>query len=306
MRFELTILGCGSALPANGRNPSSQILRTDKEMVMIDCGEGTQTRMRRYGLKMQSIDIICISHMHGDHYLGLPGLLSSSNLLGRKKEMTIIGPPGIQEMLEMHCRHAGMRFAFPIHYVQTGAKGGDIEMQTKSLRIQGFPLDHKIATTGFRFTEKPRPRRLDPSALERYEVPLKVRGAIARGEDYIRDDGKRIPNETLSSAPRAPRSYAYCSDTAYLESVVEQVHACDALYHECTFMESEKERAERTRHSTAKQAAAIAKEAKVGRLLMGHYSARYDDLRPLLDEARSVFAESHLSEEGMSIDFHRM
>lgn len=306
MRFELHILGCGSALPAKGRNPSAQLIRTESDTVLMDCGEGTQLRMRQEGLKLQSIDVICISHMHGDHYLGLTGLLSSSNLLGRVKPLTVIGPSGLQEMLEMHARHAQSKFRFPIEYVETQHGRSAVVYRSKGLSVQSVPLRHKIPTTGFVFSEQSRNRKLIPERLKEFDVPVKVRGALARGEDYVTADGTIIPNAELTVDPKAPGTYAYCSDTAYLPELCQELEGVDLLYHEATFMEVDAQRAKQTRHSTAKQAAQVAKDAKVKHLLLGHYSARYRDLDPLLQEARSVFPSTSLSEEGMVMDIHSL
>lgn len=306
MRFEVHILGCGSALPAKGRNPSAQLIRTESDTVLMDCGEGTQLRMRQEGLKLQSIDVICISHMHGDHYLGLTGLLSSSNLLGRVKPLTIIGPEGLKEMLDMHARHAQSRFRFPIQYVVTQNNESTEVYRSKGLTIRSVPLLHKIPTTGFIFREQCRKRKLIAERLQEYDVPVKVRAALARGEDYVADDGTIIPNGELTMAPKPPGAYAYCSDTAYLPELYKEMEGVDLLYHEATFLELDAQRAKQTRHSTAIQAAQVAKDAEVKHLLLGHYSARYRDLEPLLQEARSVFPMSTLGEEGMVIDIHSL
>jgi ribonuclease Z len=302
--FQLTILGCGSALPAKGRNPSAQILRVGKHRILIDCGEGTQHRIREQHLKMQSISHVLISHMHGDHYLGLMGLLFSMTLLGRKSEISIAGPPQVKELIDMHLGHAKAGLGFPINYMFTQSKEPSLILDLEGATISTIPLRHKIPTTGFLVREKPRPRKLIAAQLERYNVPLKPRKDIAGGSDFIQENGERIRNQELTEDPRQPRSYAYCSDTAFIAELPAIVQNVDLLYHESTFVQADVERAHRTKHSTAGEAAEIAKAAGVKRLLLGHYSARYVSLDEILSEAREIFQESYLSEEGMEIDIH--
>jgi ribonuclease Z len=302
--FHLTILGCGSALPAKGRNPSAQILRVGKYRILIDCGEGTQHRIRENHLKMQSISHVFISHMHGDHYLGLMGLLFSMTLLGRKKGIQIAGPPQVQELINMHLGHAKAGLGFPIDYVFTQAKQAELIVDTDSFTAISLPLKHKIATTGFLIQEKPRLRKLIAARLEKYDVPIKHRKELARGADFIQENGNVVANGLLTKDPIPPKSYAYCSDTAFKPELPALISGVDLLYHESTFLESDIERAHRTKHSTAREAGEIANAAKAKRLLLGHYSARYTDLDEILNEAREVFEESYLSTEGMEIDIH--
>lgn len=304
--FQLTILGCGSALPAKGRNPSAQILRVGKHRILIDCGEGTQHRIREQHVKMQSISHVLISHMHGDHYLGLMGLLFSMTLLGRKAEITIAGPPQVKELIDMHLGHAKAGLGFPINYVFTQAKEPSLILKLDRATITSIPLRHKIPTTGFLVREKPRPRKLIAAQLERYNVPIKPRKDIAEGADFQQENGVRVKNEELTTDPIPPASYAYCSDTSFIPELPAIIRNVDVLYHESTFVQSDVARAHRTRHSTAREAAEIAKEAGVKRLLLGHYSARYVSLDVILSEAREIFQESYLSEEGMEIDIHRL
>ncbi len=304
--FHLTILGCGSALPAKGRNPSAQILRVGKHRILIDCGEGTQHRIREQRIKMQSISHVFISHMHGDHYLGLMGLLFSMTLLGRKKGIQIAGPPQVQELINMHLRHAKSGLGFPIDYVFTQAKHAELIIDTDGFTATSLPLKHKIATTGFLIQEKPRLRKLIAAKLEAYDVPIKQRKELSRGADFIQENGEVIANEVLTRNPISPKSYAYCSDTAFNQGLPALIMGVDLLYHESTFVQSDVERAHRTKHSTAREAGQIADKAKAKRLLLGHYSARYTDLDEILNEAREVFEESYLSAEGMEIDIHRI
>ena len=306
MAFKLTILGCGSALPAKKRNPTAQLLETPDGLFLVDCGEGTQLRLRQEHVKIQSISHVLISHMHGDHYLGLVGLLSTLNLLGRKKEITLIGPLALQEMIESHCRFSGSRFQYYINYVITDAKKQEVVYDGPKMEIKTIPLKHRVPTTGFLFREKPKPRKIIKSKLEEYKVPIRQRVDITLGADLIQEDGKIIPNKVLTKDPSPSRTYAYCSDTAYLKSIPELIRGVDLLYHESTFMEEDKARAKKTQHSTAAQAASIAKEAEVGYLLLGHYSARYYELDAMLQEALEVFPKSMLSTQGLVIDIDKI
>lgn len=302
--FHLTILGCGSALPAKGRNPSSQLLRAGKYRILIDCGEGTQHRIREQRIKLQGITHILISHMHGDHYLGLMGLLFSMTLLGRKKEIFILGPPQVKEMIEMHLAHAKSGLGFPVNYINSQAKEPEVILETSAFTVTSLPLKHKIPTTGFLIEEKARPRKLIAAKLEEYDVPIKQRKNLTLGADLIKENGEVVSNELLTKDPLPPRSYAYCSDTAFIQSLPTLIRGVDLLYHESTFIEADVDRAHRTKHSTAREAGQIAASAGVKRLLLGHYSARYTDLFGILEEAKEVFGESYLSEEGMEIDIH--
>lgn len=244
--------------------------------------------------------------MHGDHYLGLMGLLFSMTLLGRTKPVHLIGPPQLKELIDMHLGHAraGLKFEVLYHFTQAGDVQQIIDLPSFSLTT--IPLDHKIATTGFIFREKPRLRKLLAGKLEFFAVPIKERAKIAKGADYISEDGEVIANAMLTTDPLAPRSYAYCSDTAYSASVCLALKGVDVLYHEATFEQEDVARAHRTRHSTAAEAAKVATEAGVSKLILGHYSARYPKLDRLLAEAQAAFPESRLSFEGMEIDIHSL
>jgi ribonuclease Z len=306
LALKLTILGCGSALPAKKRNPSAQILETPDGLFLIDCGEGTQLRLRQEHVKIQSISHILISHMHGDHYLGLVGLLSTMNLLGRKKEIHIMGPEPLQEMVESHSRFSSSMFQFPVQYSVTDSKKSEVIYDSVKLEISTLPLKHRIPTTGFYFREKPKPRRLIKAILEQYDVPIKERVDITLGADFIKDDGSVISNKTLTKDPSLSLSYAYCSDTGYMPALAKRIEGCSLLYHESTFMEAEKARAKKTMHSTAAQAASIAKEAGVKHLLLGHYSARYTELDALYQEALAVFPQTILGIQGLVIDIDKI
>lgn len=302
--FQVRILGCGSALPAGGRHPSAQHVKLGKYQMLIDCGEGTQMRMREQHLKLQSLTHIFISHMHGDHYLGLMGLLFSMTLLGRDKPLRIIGPKELEELIEVHLRHAKAGLRFEIEFTDTAQAPEGLLLDLPGFTVHALKLDHKVLTHGFLFQEKPRPRKLIGAKLEAHKVPIKLRKALTLGEDFMNEDGELVPNSELTEAPLPPKSYAYCSDTAYRPALVERLSAVDVIYHESTFVQADVDRAHRTRHSTAREAAMIAKAAGAKQLLLGHYSARYKNLDKLLAEAQAVFPQSVLSEEGMCIDIH--
>lgn len=296
--FDITILGCSSALPAFGRYPSSQLLHMAGRYLLIDCGEGTQMQLRRYSLKFQRIDHIFISHLHGDHYLGLPGLLSSMHLLGRTEPLNIYADQGLAEILDVNNRYSGTTLRYPVHFHSLNFSDPSILFEDDKVKISTLILKHTIPCCGFIFEEKQRPRKLIKEKIEELQVPIAALESLKLGNDYTTPEGTVIPNRELTTDPLPPRKYGYCSDTSYNKDIVPQLKGADLIYHEATFMEDMRYRAEQTMHSTAKDAATIAKEANAKHLLLGHFSARYKNLEPLQDEARSVFPESYLAVEG--------
>ncbi len=296
--FELTILGSSSATPTSTRNPTSQFLTISDRYMLIDCGEGTQMQLRRYKIKFQRIDHIFISHLHGDHYLGLPGLLASMHLLGRTKPLNLYAPPELQEILEVQHKHSETFLQFPIKFHALSFDKGRLLFEDERLRVDSIVLNHRIPCCGFLFREKEMPRKIKAEALKKYNIPLKNINGIKEGNDFKTGDGTVIPNAEITLDPPDPRSYAYCSDTIYDESLIEKLRGADLLYHEATFMNDMKERAKETYHSTASQAGTIAKRSKVKKLIIGHFSARYNDLDGLLSEARTVFKDTELALEG--------
>lgn len=302
MSFKVTILGCGSALPTTLRNQSAQIVHIDEREYLVDCGEGTQLMMRKQKMKLQKINQIFISHLHGDHYLGLYGYLSSLHLLGREKPMSIYGPPGLREIFEVHARYSKSQFKYPLEFIELQDEFTECIFENNQIQVFNLPLKHKIFCNGYVFKEKRKPRKMIKEKIEQFKIPLKKIKDIKAGESFNTAEGLIIPNEELTLDAPAPKSYAYCSDTAFVPALADAIQGIDLLYHESTFVESDLERAVETKHSTAKQAAEIARRAGVGKLLLGHYSARYTELDELLKEAQSIFPNSVLAEDGMTIE----
>lgn len=299
MSFELTILGSSSATPTYDRFPTSQHLVMLDQHMLIDCGEGAQIQMRRYKLKRSKLRYIFISHMHGDHILGLPGLLFSMNLLQRTEPLHIFGPPELFEVLNLLIRHSDNQLRYEVipHYTQHNKP--EIILENSTLRVTSFPLYHRIPTTGFLFTETEKLRKLNSEACKQHNIPVTSYLDLKRGSDYVNSDtGIHVANELLTFDSGKKLSYAYCSDTVFDSRVAESVKDVRLMYHEATFMHDKLLRAQETMHTTAKQAAIIAKEANAEKLLIGHFSSRYDDLTELLHEAQTEFENTELALEG--------
>ncbi|WP_455993743.1 ribonuclease Z [Porphyromonas endodontalis] len=295
------ILGCGSALPTTKHNPSAQALTLRGKVYLVDCGEGTQLQIRRQGLHFGRIHTIFISHLHGDHCFGLPGLLSTLSMLGRTGELHIHGPEGLTEYIDSHRKSFLAECNYEIITHEHDYRKSEVIHEDPSLCVRSLPLSHRIPTMGFLFEERCAARHLDKPAVDFYQVPRCCYPAILLGESYTAQDGSIIPNNRLTKPGRIPRRYAYCSDTEYFPNLIEQVRGVDLLYHEATFGEDLRTRLATTAHSTAQEAATIALKAEVKRLLIGHYSSRYTDVTPLLDEARSVFPNTTAAQEGLII-----
>lgn len=295
------ILGCGSALPTTKHNPSAQALTLRGKVYLVDCGEGTQLQIRRQGLHFGRIHTIFISHLHGDHCFGLPGLLSTLSMFGRTGELHIHGPEGLTEYINAHRKSFLAECSYEIITHEHDYRKSEVIHEDPSLCVRSLPLSHRIPTMGFLFEERCAARHLDKPAVDFYQVPRCCYPAILLGESYTAQDGSIIPNNRLTKPGRIPRRYAYCSDTEYFPNLIEQVRGVDLLYHEATFGEDLRARLATTAHSTAQEAATIALKAEVKRLLIGHYSSRYTDVTPLLDEARSVFPNTTAAQEGLII-----
>jgi ribonuclease Z len=298
MKFEVTILGCNSALPTSNRNPSAQILNIFERFFLVDCGEGTQLQLRRYKFRIQKINHIFISHLHGDHYFGLIGLLSSLHLLGRKDPLHLYAHEQLKQIIELQLKASDTKLNFELLFHSLEYDDSKVIYEDKTITVQTIPLKHRIPCCGFLFKEKPKERILVKERLQAFNVPLHQYHAIKAGEDYIDQNNQVVLNALLTRDPSPCRSYAYCSDTAYDETIVKHIEQVDLLYHEATFMQQMQARAAQTFHSTTQQAGTIAKKAQVKKLIIGHYSSRYTDLDPLLKETQTVFENTELGVEG--------
>lgn len=298
MKFEVTILGSSSATPIFHRNPTSQILNINERLLMIDCGEGTQQQMLRYGIKYHKIDHIFISHLHGDHFFGLIGLISSMHLNGRSKPLYLYGPKELLEILDLQFKYSGTIIKFPIEFFATQANHSEMILETHDFTVETIILNHRIPCTGFIFKQKIKLRKIIKEKTNELEIPAAYYPLLKRGIDFTDKDGVIHSAADLTTDPDTPRSYAYCSDTVADGSYFHHLQDVDTLYHESTFMHDMVDRAKETFHTTALEAGEIAKKMNIEKLLIGHFSARYRDLTPLLLEARSVFAESYLANEG--------
>ncbi|MBD3749368.1 MAG: ribonuclease Z [Sphingobacteriales bacterium] len=298
MRFEVTILGSSSATPIFHRNPTSQILNINEKLLMIDCGEGTQQQMLRYGIKYHKIDHIFISHLHGDHFFGLIGLISSMHLNGRTKPLFLFCPAELKTILDLQFLHSGTVIKFPIEYYFTNTQASETILETNDFTVDTFVLNHRIPCTGFFFKQKLKLRKILKDKVSEIGIPNAYFPLLKRGIDYKDADGNIYKANQLTTDPDVPRSYAYCSDTLADGSYLSEIQGVDTLYHESTFMHDMVDRAKETFHTTAFEAAQIAKKLDADKLLIGHFSARYRDLTPLLLEAREVFPETYLANEG--------
>jgi ribonuclease Z len=300
--FYVLILGSGSAIPKKAKNHTSQLLVHDNKHLLIDCGEACQIQLRKFGVSLQKLDYIFISHLHGDHILGLPGLIFSMNLLGRERELTIIGPPDIRKLVDLHFSLVKGHCSFKLNFIETQSKEKEIVLEESGLKVFTYPLRHKIPTTGFLFVSASDKRKLRPDMLEKYNVPKNLRKGIAEGRDYVKMDGTSISNAQLTSDPAVPRSYAYCSDTAFNPDIPSYIGNVDLIYHEASFLNKDADKAKVTRHSTAAQAGEIAALSGAKKLIIGHFSSKYDDNEAFIREAGVVFKNVEVANEGQSYD----
>ncbi len=301
MKFALTILGVNAATPAFGRFPTSQVLQFHNQYYLLDCGEGAQMRMSDFNIPRHKIRQIFISHLHGDHVFGLPGLLFSLDLNGRQEAMDIYSPAGLKEMISAQLR-PGAALSFPIHLHEVGTTQPSLVFENADLTVQAIPLKHGIPTVGYIFREKSKPLNIRPEKIAEHQLSIAQIKAAKAGEDIFLENGTRIENQQLTLPPAPLRSYAFLTDTLYDEGVLQHITGVSMLYHDTTFCEDHHENAALTMHSTVRQAAALARKAKVGRLITGHYSSRYKDLEIFLEEARPIFPNSELGLEGMTYE----
>ena len=302
MSLKLTILGCHSATPRESAHPTSQLLEIKNHTFLIDCGEGTQVQLRKYKIKFSKIKHIFISHLHGDHVFGLIGLISTFRLLNRETEITVHGPKGIKEFIVTQLRLSESYAGYPIKFNELSSKKSELIFEDKKVAIYTIPLSHRIYTNGFLFREKLGERKLNMNEVSKYpEIEVCDYQNLKNGRNFELQNGEIISNDTLTSEPIKPKSYAFCSDTSYNESIIPIVKKVDLLYHEATFLNDKKDLAKTTKHSTAEQAATIAKKSEVEQLLIGHYSSRYKSADDFLVEAQATFKNTQLAKEGKVI-----
>ena len=300
--MKLTILGCYAATPRTVTNPTAQVLEINNRLFLIDCGEGTQVQLRKNKIKFSAINHIFISHLHGDHCYGLIGLVSTFMLLNRTNDLHIYGPKGIKEMILMQLKLSNSYTIYGLFFHELESLQSEIIFEDKIVIVRAIPLKHRIYTNGFLFEEKIGERKLNVEAAQKLGIDKCYFQNIKNGKDITLDNGTIIPNEDLSFDAIAPKSYAFCSDTIFDESIIETIKNIDVLYHESTFLESEKDKCERTMHSTAKQAATIAQKANVKKLILGHYSTRYTDIELFRNEAKTIFENVELANDGKIFD----
>lgn len=298
MAIELQILGSNSAAFAHNRHHTSQFLRVQDKYFLIDCGEGTQLLLKKYDIKLSRINCILISHLHGDHYYGLIGLISTLHLYGREADLILYGPPGLSEILTLQLRYSETRLSYHIDFREWTPEKSEVIYEDQKLTIETIPLNHRVPCCGYLFREKPKKRGINRGLLKEILPPNKIE-LLKDGKDILDEDGNVVYRSVDVTLPaKKPFSYAYCSDTRYKPALAEKLKGVDLIYHESTFMEDMKARAYSTYHSTALEAATLAKAAEAGRLLLGHFSTRYKDLGPVLNEAKSIFEHSSLAIEG--------
>lgn len=303
MGIELLILGSNSAAFAHRRHHTSQYFKIQEFHFLIDCGEGTQLLLKRHQVKLSKIDHILISHLHGDHYFGLIGLLSTMHLFGRQKPIVLVGPPGLLEIISLQLKYSNTSLAFVIDFREFTPGKVEQIFENEKLTIQTIPMNHRVPCAGYLFEEKPKKRRLDTQVIQNIKLATHEIVKLKNGQDVLKNDGTlKYASKELTLNPAAPQRYAYCSDSKIKPDILEQIKGVDLMYHEATFTKDMAERAMETYHSTAEQAASLAKHANVGKLLLGHFSARYKELGPLLEEAKEVFDNVELAIEGMK--FH--
>jgi ribonuclease Z len=301
--LKIKILGCYAATPRTITNPTSQVLEIKSHMFLIDCGEGTQVQLRKHKIKFSQIEHIFISHLHGDHFFGLIGLISTFMLLGREKELHIYGPKGIKEAILLLLKLGNAYTSYNLFFHELTSKESEVIYEDERVKVTTIPLKHRVYTNGYLFEEKNTERKLNIDAILNHNIEKLYYNKIKLGGDITLDDGRIIPNSELSFAPEEAKSYAFCSDTLYNEDVIPLIKNTTVLYHESTFLESESHLAEKTMHTTAKQAAKIAKLADVKHLLLGHYSTRYGNIELFRTEANEIFENVLLADDGLEFEF---
>jgi len=300
--FEIDILGCGSATPTTLRNPSAQAINMNEKIFLVDCGEGAQLQMRKFSVKMSRLHSIFLSHLHGDHVLGLPGLISTLQLLGRTGDIDLYAhkelEPWLRQTLNFFCKY----LPFEVKLIPLESEGLQILYENKTIRISSFPMKHRVPSNGFLFEEKKGLRHIKKDMIEFYHIPIRDIQGIKEGNDYLTDDGETIYNNLLTTPPTPSRSYAYCADTAFCPNIIPFIEGVDVLYHEATFAIADTARARETFHSTTKDAAEIARMAGAKKLIIGHFSSRYINTLSLLKEAQNIFPNTQTAFDGLKIN----
>ncbi|CAL2092614.1 Ribonuclease Z [Tenacibaculum sp. 190524A05c] len=299
MSLKLTVLGCHSATPRVNAHPTSQYLEINNRHFLIDCGEGTQRQMRKYKVGFSKINHIFISHLHGDHFFGLIGLLSTFGILNREKDLHVFGPKGIKQVTELQLKLSMSHVKYKIVFHELTSNKSELIFEDDKVSVHTIPLHHRVYTNGYLFTEKPRQRNLHLDNIKQYdEIEICDYHNLKAGKDFMLSSGEIIANSELTISPDKPKSYAFCSDTMYKPDIVPIIKDVDLLYHEATFLKELEHLCERTKHSTAEQAAIIAKDANAGKLILGHYSSRYSDIECFREEAQTVFENVELARVG--------
>lgn len=301
--MNLTILGCYAATPRTFTNPTSQVLEIRNRLFLIDCGEGTQVQLRKNKVKFSKINQVFISHLHGDHFYGLIGLISTFMLLGRTADLYVYGPKGIKEVILLQLKLSNSYTAYNLYFHELASKESEVIFEDEKVVVRTIPLQHRVYTNGFLFQEKVGDRKLNLDAVQHYNIETCYYQNIKNGKDIELEDGTIIPNGKLTFDPIPPKSYAFCSDTVYDESIIPIIENADILYHESTFLETEAHLSQKTMHTTAKQAATIALKANVKQLIMGHYSTRYASIDLFKEEAETIFPNVLLSDDGKTFEF---
>lgn len=301
--MKLHVLGCFSATPRTNTNPTAQVLEINNHMFLIDCGEGTQVELRRNKIKFNRIKHIFISHLHGDHCFGLVGLISTFRLLTREADLHIYAPKGLKEVITLQMKLSDSWTNYKLIFHELSSDNSELIYEDDKVEVHTIPLDHRVYTNGFLFKEKLGERKLDMNEVLNADIDVAYYRKLKQGADVPDNKGNMIKNATVTKPPKPPMSYAFCSDTAYNESIVPLIKDVSVLYHESTFLEKNKNLAAPTKHSTAKEAASIAKQANAGQLILGHYSTRYDDLNLFKEEAQTIFNNVHLADDGKTFTF---
>jgi ribonuclease Z len=294
--FAVTILGNNSAIPAYNRHPTAQVVTIEDSQILIDCGEGTQMQLSKYKVRRSKINYILISHLHGDHYFGLIGLLTSMALMGRTQDLFLYAPPELKKIIDLQLEVANTQLPYTIHFVALTHAG--LLTENKKFSISCFEVDHRIPCWGFIIKENKQQRKLNADAVKQYEIPAAFYKNLKNGEDYITKNNERIKNEWVTIAAPAAKIYAYCADTIYKPDIVPYIEGADLLYHETTYLKEFTDKAAFRHHSTTEQAALIAKQANAKKLLIGHFSSRYEDVTPFEKETKEVFVATQLALEG--------